>query len=241
MTLTEALTHEWLAGPSSLPVEPSQTLGGDSMWNIQSFDSAASDWRSPSPSATGADIEDGERTPWTRPMTMSGTNFDSERSSNGDSFSQPMEKLRLNTAAAVANELSVTKEMTESPGPSRSNTPGANTTMDADNSMDTEEAENAKSPANGRMDLDTKTTTLPLKRNHSLFSSGSLSPAPESQQNGKAREKTPQPPAVKRAMRSSTARVPISSPATRTRSRAPASPVEPKTRATRTRKSVRQI
>lgn len=237
MTLTEALTHEWLAGPSSLPVETSQALGGDSMWNIQSFNSAASDWRSPSPG--GMDIEDGERTPWNRPMTMSGTNFDSEHSSAGDSFSQPMEKLRLNTAAGVAMDLPVTKEETESPGPSRSPTP-APESVDVDAPL--EEAVAAEPNGNSAGLLTTNT----LKRSLSVFSSGSLSPAPDSQP--KPRDTTPQAPKpkspVKRPLRGSTARLPASSVAARTRSRAPElvkAEDKPSSRSIRPRKSMRQV
>jgi serine/threonine protein kinase len=89
MTMKDALNHEWLseAESSSLPNEPSsQGLGGDSMWNIQAFESE-----------NDIEEEDGCRAGrWSRPMTAS-TNF--ETSGTGESFSQPMEGLHLESKA----------------------------------------------------------------------------------------------------------------------------------------------
>ncbi|ORY22963.1 kinase-like domain-containing protein [Naematelia encephala] len=77
MSMNEALDHEWLAGPSSQHSESQrQVLGGDSMWDIQSFDQSPRD-----------DL-------WTRPMTVSGTNLESAFDlDSSESFSQPLEKL----------------------------------------------------------------------------------------------------------------------------------------------------
>lgn len=100
MTMAQALEHEWLAGPSSLPNESqSQALGGDSMWNIQAFESIDfEDERS--------DV-DMDATAWTRPQTVSMTNYGDSSNAAGEldgdceSFSQGVENLRLSTAAAM--------------------------------------------------------------------------------------------------------------------------------------------
>jgi serine/threonine/tyrosine protein kinase RAD53 len=93
MTMHEALHHEWLTGPTR-PMSQPIGLGGDSVWEIESFE--------------GDSDEDEERL-WERPATLSGTNLASgvvdvlaSRGDLGsdDSFSQPLENLRLATPAA---------------------------------------------------------------------------------------------------------------------------------------------
>lgn len=84
MTMQEALQHPWLAGPSTQHSDSSRLgLGGDSVWDIQSFPSDA-----PDPDEPGD---------WFRPPTVSGTNLESGLLGSDTSFSQPMEMLRLAT------------------------------------------------------------------------------------------------------------------------------------------------
>lgn len=133
MTMAQALEHEWLAGPSSLPNESqSQALGGDSMWNIQSFDSIDFD--------DDRDDVDMEATAWTRPQTVSMTNYgDSSNAehlsgpsgaSGDESFSQPMEKLRIHTAM-VGSSLASADEREEAQAMDPI-TPPRDKTVDAD-------------------------------------------------------------------------------------------------------------
>lgn len=88
LSMPEALVHAWLATPSSQSGESQSQinkLGGDSVWSIESFDPDQERFESD-------EVEDGER--WSRPMTASGTNFESDIPSDG-SFSQPMGNLQL--------------------------------------------------------------------------------------------------------------------------------------------------
>ena len=87
MSMAEALDDDWLAGPSSQCTDStSHALGGDSVWEIQSFDGEGS-----------VEEEDGSEGRWTRPATVSGTNMESGLVSD-ESFSQPMGNLRLTNA-----------------------------------------------------------------------------------------------------------------------------------------------
>lgn len=192
MTLTEALDHEWLAGPSSLPNEsPSQVLGGDSMWNIQAFESAN-------------DVEEEgprDRT-WSRPMTAS-TNFD--LSGTGDSFSQPMEGLRLESKQA-GNLLSPAKEEDESDNGDDLRWQSPDTTVEdvvgqngnghvvnAANGAATSsgmDVDSAPPSSSSGMDVDSVSVGSKRKLDTSFFSSGSLSPPPEERCD---RETTPKP------------------------------------------------
>ena len=104
MTMAEALEHEWLAGPSSQHSESQpMALGGDSVWDINSFDEDdreedlfTNDDEAPS------DEEEGR---WTRPATVSGTNMESfmggTSGHSDESFSQPMGNLRLTTPGMI--------------------------------------------------------------------------------------------------------------------------------------------
>lgn len=88
--MAEALEHEWLAGPSSQQSESQkQGLGGDSVWEIESFDEDF------------APASDEGHHDWSRPMTASGTNLESGMgglgSSASEDFSQPMHNLHLYT------------------------------------------------------------------------------------------------------------------------------------------------
>ncbi|ORX34954.1 kinase-like domain-containing protein [Kockovaella imperatae] len=97
MTMAEALEHEWLAGPSSQHSESQPlALGGDSVWDILSFD------EDPEPEddlfTNDGDALSDDEGRWTRPATVSGTNMESAVGGLSDeSFSQPMNNLRLTT------------------------------------------------------------------------------------------------------------------------------------------------
>ncbi|WVQ93923.1 hypothetical protein IAU59_001001 [Kwoniella sp. CBS 9459] len=87
LSMAQALEHEWLAGPSSQRSESqAQPLGGDSVWSIESFDDI---YRH----ADERNADGG----WSRPMTASGTNYESIAENGSEDFSQPMGNLHLNT------------------------------------------------------------------------------------------------------------------------------------------------
>ncbi|WVF66302.1 hypothetical protein IAT40_001042 [Kwoniella sp. CBS 6097] len=93
LSMTQALEHEWLAGPSSQRSESqAQPLGGDSVWSIESFDDIYrhADERNGNGMAEGGGA-------WSRPMTASGTNYESIAENGSEDFSQPMGNLHLNT------------------------------------------------------------------------------------------------------------------------------------------------
>lgn len=239
MTMAQALEHEWLAGPSSLPNESqSQALGGDSMWNIQSFDSIDFD--------DDRDDVDMEATAWTRPQTVSMTNYgDSSNAehlsgaSEGDeSFSQPMEKLRIHTAM-VGSSLASADEREEAAAMDPV-TPPRDKTADAD--ADDPATPLPRSPvrANGHMDTPKQTARLqadvlpardvsmddavPTKRKLAGDSTSDLSSPPESQ------EPVPEPP--RRMTRAATRQGKTESPKT--------SPPKAAKGAARPRKSMRR-
>lgn len=90
-SMRQALEHPWLAQAARVEHSPNR-LGGDSVWSIESFD--------PNQQRSEVDEEeDAER--WSRPMTASGTNFESDIPSDR-SFSQPMGNLKLNTPRRLA-------------------------------------------------------------------------------------------------------------------------------------------
>lgn len=88
--MPEALEHPWLAEPSSQTSDSQPNrLCGDSVWSIEFFDPAYAE--------SAPETDDGR---WSRPMTVSGTNFESEGHVPSDgSFSQPMGALQLDTPA----------------------------------------------------------------------------------------------------------------------------------------------
>lgn len=206
MTMAQALEHEWLAGPSSLPNESqSQALGGDSMWNIQSFDSIDFD-------DERSDI-DMEATAWTRPQTVSMTNYgDSNHESGDESFSQPMEKLRIHTAM-VGSSLASADEREEAAAMDPV-TPPRDKTVDAD--AEDDDVTNTPLPrANGHLDTPKQTArpvqvdadpepsptkdvvmedAVPSKRKLAGDSTSDLSSPPESQEAAPAPLPDPEPP-----------------------------------------------
>jgi serine/threonine protein kinase len=166
MSMQDALEHEWLAGPASLPSEnpPSQSLGGDSMWNIEAFDSSH--------------YMDTDGKPVSR-WSSSGTSLDP----SNDSFSQPMEGLRLDSRARVDFPLSPAQEadedrnrmdMTTSPPPH----------VTPDTSMDEDAAPEPDSPPIEPIAIDTSTTlpaasvVLGNKRKQLSFASAECLDAP---------------------------------------------------------------
>lgn len=76
MSMESALIHEWLAGPSSQPdSQIRQTLGGDSMWSIESFD----DYDDDRLTDAEMDLHPTDQiagSGWDRQMTASATNHD---------------------------------------------------------------------------------------------------------------------------------------------------------------------
>ena len=106
MTMAEALEHEWLAGPSSQHSESQpQALGGDSVWEINSFDNDDEEREDDLFTNNGDAMSDDGR--WTRPATVSGTNMESAIGGGSDeSFSQPMNNLRLTTPGIPRSNLS---------------------------------------------------------------------------------------------------------------------------------------
>lgn len=240
MTMAQALEHEWLAGPSSLPNESqSQALGGDSMWNIQSFDSIDFD--------DERDDVDMEATAWTRPQTVSMTNYgDSSNAehlsgpsagSGDESFSQPMEKLRIHTAMvgsslASADEREEAAAMDSSPV-----TPPRDKTADADcdvatplpagrtnGHLDTPKGAKGRErlaadvlPARGDSDVSVPSIdmdgTARGKRKLAGDSTSDLSTPPESQEAPPAPPPVPEPP-VRRSTRAAARHAKTESPKT---------------------------
>jgi serine/threonine protein kinase len=85
MTMAEALNHDWLAGPSSQQSQPNHgPLGGDSMWEIKSFDDEEKD-------SVMFGSEVGSEGGWTRPGTVSGTNLESRLGGGSSFFAGPGE------------------------------------------------------------------------------------------------------------------------------------------------------
>lgn len=240
MTMAQALEHEWLAGPSSLPNESqSQALGGDSMWNIQSFDSIDFD--------DDRDDVDMEATAWTRPQTVSMTNYgDSSNaehlsgpSGSGDeSFSQPMEKLRIHTAM-VGSSLASADERDEAQAmdpvtPPRDKTadadvddnlatplPGSRADVHTNGHLDTPK-QTVKIAADVLPPQDVSMETAQGKRKLAGDSTSDLSSPPESQE-----PPAPEPP--RRITRASTRQGKTESPKT-----------SPTNRGARPRKSMRR-
>ncbi|OCF71335.1 CAMK protein kinase [Kwoniella mangroviensis CBS 8886] len=112
LTMRQALDHEWLSGPSSQisesQVPASQALGGDSVWSIESFDDQFPLDQNPNQDGYSSDPLNGNDANvdgstedigrWSRPMTASGTNYESlGEYGSEESFSQPMGNLHLNT------------------------------------------------------------------------------------------------------------------------------------------------
>ncbi|KAL1407164.1 hypothetical protein Q8F55_006578 [Vanrija albida] len=245
MTMEEALRHEWLLGAPLKESPPSQALGGDSEWNIKSFDTFDSD------SEVEPDDDTSSVATRNRGMTASMTNFggDSEREANSDeSFSQPMADMHLDTApsirAATRSRLGQEVKANENdalPTPPTTGTPTAPPSVSAGMDVD------PSSPAS-KMDVDgsgrnatpvPKTTgglvrragKAPPKRKQDdaggsgMFSSGSLSPPPpESDEAAPPRERETTPRAggsSRRLTRAQTARAAAeASPQTRAKSNA---------------------
>ena len=194
MTMGEALDHEWLAGPSSQTSESQrQKLGGDSMWSIESFDEEGYLARTENPDDQ-----------WTRLTTESGTRGESE-----ESFSQPMGNLRIEVLTArrgglpatPRNERYLDEEIDEgsrslravSRGPLDACLPSPPLTDDKSIDPDRLEARTNERPT-PLPQSETPRTAAALKRkvesiefstghSHAMFSSGSLSPAPESEED----------------------------------------------------------
>ncbi|WWC66987.1 uncharacterized protein I206_100894 [Kwoniella pini CBS 10737] len=114
MTMEQALRHEWLSGPceSQSQLPPSQILGGDSVWSIESFEDQFPLNDDPSSDLAGEEAGEEEIGRWSRPMTASGTNYESVNEfgrsavslgGSDESFSQPMGNLHLNTPSAQRN------------------------------------------------------------------------------------------------------------------------------------------
>ncbi|OCF33166.1 CAMK protein kinase [Kwoniella heveanensis BCC8398] len=116
LSMAQALEHEWLAGPSSQRSESqAQPLGGDSVWSIESFDDI---YRH----VDERNAEGG----WSRPMTASGTNFESLAENGSEDFSQPMGNLHLNTPlikSTVRGEMTPAGSVPPSPIQSESMAP----------------------------------------------------------------------------------------------------------------------
>lgn len=189
MTMKDAVLHEWLAGPSSLPDESlsqSQPLYGTSMWNIQAFESDAA-------TSDGEDVDMDDaatRANWSRPPTMSATNFDSASgmdagSSSSESFSQPMENLRLSTAKV--NQLSPPREETTASPPPAQNGHAERARDDTTPRPQTGSPVPPSANGTSAMEVDTSGVTIGAKRKLPArsgmgdgFSSGELTPPPSS-------------------------------------------------------------
>lgn len=199
MTMDEALDHEWLVGPSSQTTESQrQRLGGDSMWAIESFEDEDS-----------VEMDDGYQ--WTRPTTVSGTNFESGIGGDfEESFSQPMGLLRIDRGDAGHGRFSkVTEEIHAATSiiiPTDASPPSPPLTEEA-----------VEGPGKDCKAVILALDDGPLKRKLSgacparsesdgMFSSGSLSPPPEEPGASESALLTPQSPvlrggAMTRAMR----------------------------------------
>lgn len=101
MSMAEALEHPWLAEPASQDSESQRyPLGGDSVFEIESFDDEDEDDNF---MHDGGSYGTGNGD-WSRPMTVSGTNLESgmglnpHSSSEADDFSQPLQQLRLQSS-----------------------------------------------------------------------------------------------------------------------------------------------
>lgn len=233
MTMREALEHVWLAGPSSLPNESaSQVLGGDSTWNIQSFDSYDDDLDD-----DGDDALD-ERTTgyYSRPMTESVTNLES-MGSGGDGVSQPMEQLRLSTATAPAyNDLEITNggddedEQMDGLAVADRNVREMTVAMEAEaNGNGLYTATTARPPP---VTARTKgASLLSVKRKMDFFSSGSLSPPPPTPPTElDATPKVVAGSSTRRLTRATTAKAAVATPQTRG-SKAAEGPTPPRAKA----------
>ncbi|WWC57999.1 uncharacterized protein I303_100534 [Kwoniella dejecticola CBS 10117] len=119
MTMEQALRHEWLSGPSESQsqIQPSQALGGDSVWSIESFEDQFPFNHDPS-SDPKSDVDQEEIGRWSRPMTASGTNYESVNefgrsaasiAGSEESFSQPMGNLHLNTPSAQRHGVKISE------------------------------------------------------------------------------------------------------------------------------------
>ena len=95
--MAEALEHAWLAGPSSQRSDSqgAAALGGDSVWEIESFDESYRFGQDSEMDIGGGESLQSGDTRWTRPSTISGTNMESQVYGSDESFSQPMGLLHL--------------------------------------------------------------------------------------------------------------------------------------------------
>ncbi|WWD22805.1 hypothetical protein CI109_107299 [Kwoniella shandongensis] len=183
MTMTEALEHEWLAGPSSQHSESQRyVLGGDSKWSIESFDDSNDD-----------EEDVGE---WSRPMTVSGTNHESAfEFGSEESFSQPMGNLHLDTPGLQSRKIDLANPRNTEPLPVSPPSPPLTADLDP-NALQDGAAEVLPTPETSRGN-----GYLP-KRKHSsqtpgeLFSSGSLSPPPAVMNDLEMIEQAPDQPIV---------------------------------------------
>ncbi|WRT63499.1 uncharacterized protein IL334_000404 [Kwoniella shivajii] len=201
-TMAQALDHEWLSGPSS-QITASQPqsqhiLGGDSVWSIESFDE---DY----PPSNGADLY-GDNTNddlgrWSRPMTASGTNYESlGEYPSEESFSQPMGNLHLNTplnqrmikqeykSERISSEIPISSEPISPPSSALLVDLDTKKKKDGDNgdinvgllTPITPNMKRPDQPTNGgdvNVNIDVNTISK-RKNDDDLFSSGSLSPPP---------------------------------------------------------------
>lgn len=203
MTMEEALRHQWLLGAPLKESPPSQTLGGDSEWNIKSFDTF-DDSDSDNEPYNGLDDDASSAGGRNRGMTASMTNFggDSEREANSDeSFSQPMADMHLDTPnqkstarSRLGQELKADVDVLPTPPTTGTPTapPSVSAGMDVDPSslaskMDVDGSGRNATPVPktpGGLVRRAGTAKAPPKRKQDdavgsgMFSSGSLSPPP---------------------------------------------------------------
>ena len=192
MTMAEALEHEWLAGPSSQRSESQPVaLGGDSTWEINSFDN---DSDQEPDLFTNEDARSDDEGRWTRPGTVSGTNMESALDSRIDSglsdesFSQPMGNLRLNTPAVRNNgrvQLSVVPAISPEQDGSPPSPPLTNDAIDIDPPQPMQPHQDNALPTPGASEPGNKRKLDGM----TAFSSGSLSPPPATE-----KENSPQTP-----------------------------------------------
>ncbi|KAL7420282.1 hypothetical protein Q5752_005251 [Cryptotrichosporon argae] len=204
MSMAQALQHPWLAQPSSQPGSDSQPsiLGGDSMWNVRSFDNFAGpveegddDHTSNAGSTTRRERH------WTRPMTESAnmpsalpsrshshfappTGDDSDGkpvlTGSSESFSQPMQNLHLYTpvpASGLGNEVEMDRVLplkNETDAAAQRPANGSSTNTNASRSTG-----KSYSATDAQVSSVTPGKTKRKVERSDWFSSGSLSPPPE--------------------------------------------------------------
>ena len=201
MTMDQALEHDWLAGPSSQRSASQRTgLGGDSIWSIESFEG----------DDAFVDEAGDEDRHWSRPMTASGTNFESNgRSDSHESFSQPMGNLRIThhavndnrpTIAYVPQDRSFTNLQPSHPevSPEPHSSDGRN---DSFPSAPPRQIDPPDSPSWSSQDQDRDEAVASMKKRKlkttasphlTAFSSGSLSPPPDDDGPGRTSSRSPQ-------------------------------------------------